>query len=128
MLMQYKLWYEERLSLHHYLPAARLSLSYRTELRKGHVRAQAKLDAYYNIIYYGHLRPHAKLKLTVKYIAALFTALKREQRVHVKKRINYIWSRPIWSMDDVPAGIFKVSRFLAQKKSIPQSRNNALPG
>ncbi len=116
MLMQYKLWYEEKLSLQHYLPAARLGLSYRTELRKGHVMAQTKLDAYYNIIYYSLLRPHAKIKLTVKYIAALFTALKREQRVQVKKRINYIWCRPIWSIDDVPAGIFKVSRFLAQKK------------
>jgi glycosyltransferase involved in cell wall biosynthesis len=119
ILAGYKLWYDERLSLQHYMPPARLTPQYRDALRQGHIAAQIKLDEYYNLIYFGKLALKAKIKLTITYTRQLLLdyLYKKKQDKSLKEKMGYMWNRNLWNLEDFPEHLFRVKIILQKKRN-----------
>jgi glycosyltransferase involved in cell wall biosynthesis len=121
LLLNCKLWYDERLMLYHYMPKSRLTSKYRDELVGGQAAAQNILDEYERVIYFSTLKTPVKIEKTLEYfkLRALGHLNCKSDRYKLKANISCMWARNFWNLEGLPIRHFRVRNYLVSKKKIP---------
>jgi hypothetical protein len=119
LLMDYKLGYDERLLLHHYIPKKRLTIEYRDKLLEGQASAQEILDEYDRLVHFGRLKTPTKITLTLIYSRRLFFGQFGSQVNEdlLKANISYMWGRNFWNEKGPRADLLRVRNYLVKNKT-----------
>lgn len=91
ILMGYRLWYDERLSLQHFITAERLTEAYRETLFTGHELTRSTMAKYYKVIIEHKLKGWLKIKRTLKLSVQLFVPFRKKDKESITTAINAMW-------------------------------------
>lgn len=93
ILLGYKLYYDERLKLRHFIPANRLSREYFEKLLEGINTAHSELSKYYNLIYIRSLNNRQKLINTFKCLAKiLLNPVVKKWNIEQQKQLLFFYT------------------------------------
>jgi glycosyltransferase involved in cell wall biosynthesis len=120
LLMHYKLWYDERLFLYHYMPENRLTGPYRDKLVEAQAAAQPMLNQYEHVIYFGTFKISTKIKRTIQYTKLILQGYfdRKIKVTPLKATISYMWARDFWNVEDFPVELFRIRDFLVKKSNL----------
>lgn len=100
VLIGYKLYYDSRLSLHHYIPEGRLTLTYKNSLFENFKKSNLIIDNYFLAIKYGlNLSLFNRIRLTfitpIKFLFSFSAKKKSKQRIIMCYLFPFIKPDPI---------------------------------
>lgn len=117
LLMNYKLWYDEKLSYKHFITAQRLTNEYKEKMMAGHKEAYNSLHPYYKVIDRVLLPFGRKISLSFSFIPRLVyqSVKKKGNKNYYLTELGMMWGLNFSGMDKDIIYINQLRRFLINK-------------